>query len=109
MQETTIPPEQPFMFITKESQLPPKLIESLQSTSESYWVVIQGASHDSFTDGQLLQPSILPLPNRADRIMALIQKFTLAFLDQTLKGQSSNLLSESVHEQDVSVEVYPSK
>ena len=38
--------------------------------------------------------------------MALIQKYTLAFLDQTLKSQPSNLLAESVHQQDVSVEVF---
>jgi dienelactone hydrolase len=106
--ETAIPPEQPFLFLTKESQLHPKLIEKFESTAESYWVVIHGASHDSFTDGPLLQPHLLPGSNQADQIMPLVQKYTLAFLDQTLKGQASNLLSRSVHLQDVSVEVYPS-
>ncbi|MCI0552568.1 MAG: hypothetical protein L0287_16580, partial [Anaerolineae bacterium] len=51
MEETAIPPKQPFMFITKESQLHPRLIESFESMPESYWVVIHGASHQSFTDG----------------------------------------------------------
>ncbi len=96
------------MFITKESQLHPKLIEKFKLMKESYWVVIHGASHDSFTDGPLLQPSLLPVSNHADQIMVLVQKYTLAFLDQTLKGQTSNLLSGSVHLQDVSVEVYSS-
>jgi len=40
--------------------------------------------------------------------MYLIQTYTLAFLDQTLKGQTSNRLSKSVHLADVSVEVYSS-
>ena len=108
MEETALPPDQPFIFITKESELHPTLIERFESMPEGYWVVIHGASHDSFTDGPLLQPSLLPLPNQADQTMALIQKYTLTFLDQTLKGQSGNLLAPSVHEKDVSVEVYPS-
>jgi hypothetical protein len=96
------------MFVTKESELHPMLIERFESLSEGYWIVVHGASHASFTDGLLLQPSVLPLPNQADQIMALIQKYTLAFLDQTLKGQPSHLLAQSVHEQDVSVQIYPS-
>ena len=107
-EETAIPPTQPFLFITKESQLHPRIIEKFKSMKESYWVVINGASHDSFTDGPLLPPSLLPIPNHADQFMNLIQTYTLAFLDQTLKGQTGNLLSSSVHLQDVSVEVYPS-
>ena len=109
MDVAAIPPDQPFLFLTKESQLPPKLIEKFESTSQGYWVVIHHASHESFTDGPQLQPSLLPLPNQADRIMVLIQTYTLAFLDQTLKGQPSNLLSNFVEGQDVSVKVFPSR
>ena len=107
MDASAIPPAQPFMFLTKESQLHPKFIESFESTSQSYWVIIHGAAHDSFTDGPLLQPSLLPIQSRADQIMRLVQEYTLAFLDQTLKGKPDDLLSESA-QQDVSVEVYPS-
>lgn len=104
---SAIPPEQPFLFITKEAQLHPKLLESFESTTESYWVVIHGASHDSFTDGPLLQPTLLPIPNQADQFISLTQKYTLAFLDQTLKRQSSSLLSKAVNQEDVSVIVFP--
>ena len=103
------PPEQPFLFLTKESQLHPKLVEKFETTSQSYWVVIHGASHASFTDGPQLQPSLLPLPTQADQIMGLIRTYTLAFLDQTLKGQPANVLSNSLEEQDVSVKVFPSR
>lgn len=109
MDETAIPPQQPFLFLTKESQLHPKLIKSFESTHESYWVVIHGASHDSFTDGPLLQPSLLPVPNQADRFMNLIQKYTLAFLDKTLKEQPGNLLSAPVAQKNVSVNIFPSR
>lgn len=108
MEETADPPDQPFMFLTKEAQLHPKLIESFESTRESYWVVIRDASHQSFTDGPVIQPSIIPGSNEADEIMRLIQKYTMAFLDQTLKGEPADLLAKSVNQQNVSVEIFPS-
>jgi len=107
--ESAIPPQQPFMFITKEAELHPRLIENFESTKESYWVVIHGATHDSFTDSPLLQPTLLPIPNQADQFMNLIQKYTLAFLDQTLKGLSNSLLAKTVDGKDVSVKVFPSR
>jgi len=107
-EESAIPPDQPFLFLTKEPQLPPKLIEQFESMKQSYWVVIHEASHDSFTDGPLLQPSLLPIPNHADQMISLIRKYTLAFLDQTLKGQQSDLLSKSIQLEEVTVKVYPS-
>ena len=109
MEETAIPPAQPFLFLTKEAQLHPKLLQSFESTSESYWVVVHGASHESFTDGPLLQPSLLPFPNQADQFMNLIRKYSLAFLDQALKGQPSSLLSQTVDREDISVRVFPSR
>lgn len=108
MEETAIPPKQPFMFITKESQLHPRLIQIFESTTESYWVVVHGASHQSFTDSPLLQPSLLPGPNQADQIMNLVQSHSLEFLDHALKGQRGNLLTKSVDTEDVSVKVFPS-
>jgi hypothetical protein len=105
---TALPPSQPFLFLTKEAQLHPRLIQSFESTSESYWVIVHSASHDSFTDGPLLQPSLLPVPNREDQLMILIQKYTLAFLDQTLKGKDSGLLSQNIEGDTISVRVFPS-
>ncbi|HAV77778.1 MAG TPA: hypothetical protein DCX53_10560 [Anaerolineae bacterium] len=102
------PPSQPFLFLTKESQLHPVQIAHFDSTTESYWVVIHAALHDNFTDGPLLEPSLLPFPNRADRIMDLIQEFTLAFLDKTLKGQTESLLTRPLDQKDVTVNIYSS-
>ncbi len=107
-EETAVPPGQPLMFITKESKLHPILIAKFESMAENYWVVVHDATHESFTDGQLLQPNLLPIANRADQIMSLRQTYTLAFLDQTLKSEESNLLSRSADLQGVRVAVYPS-
>ncbi len=108
MEETAIPPEQPFLFLTKEARLPPRLLERFETMSETYWIVIHGASHQSFTDGPSLQPTFLPGPNQADERMSLIQKYTRAFLDQTLKEQPNSLLSKSTANETVSVNVFPS-
>ncbi len=107
MEETAIPPAQPFLFLTKEARLHPALIEQIESMSESYWVVVHGAAHQSFTDGPLLQPSFLPGSNRADRLMGLIQQYSLAFLDHTLKGHSNELLSKALENADVSIQIFP--
>lgn len=61
------------------------------------------------TDGPLLQPSILPGPNEVDHMMNLMQKYTAAFLDQILKRQRNDLLSEAREQNDVSVRIYPSR
>lgn len=108
MEETAIPPEQPFLFLTKESRLPPRLLERFEAMPESYWVVVHGASHQSFTDGPTLLPSLLSRPNQADRLMDVIQKYTLAFLDHTLKGHPEMLISKTLNREDVSVKIFPS-
>jgi len=102
-------PEQPFLFLTKETQFNPKFIQSFESTTESYWVVVRGASHDSFTDGPLLRSALSPLPGKAGYYLNLIERYALAFLDKTLKGQSNGLLSGNSNPQDVTVKVFPSK
>lgn len=109
MEEGAIPPQQPFLFLTKESQLHPKILERFENMTESYWVVVHGASHQSFTDGPSLQPSLVPVSNQADRLMDLIQEYSLAFLDHTLKGNADRLSSTYTNRDSVSVTVFPSQ
>jgi predicted dienelactone hydrolase len=106
MDESAVPPAQPFFFLTKEPQLHPKLVERFESMTESYWVVVHGATHQSFTDGPLLQPSLFPVPNRADEWMGLIQQYSIAFLNHVLKGQPDDLLYNTTDKMDVSVKVF---
>ncbi len=101
-------PTQPFMFITKETQLDPRLSAGFQAVAGgSFLVTLPQANHDSFTDGPLLLPSLLPLPNKADRLLALSRAYTLAFFDLTLLGRPSTLLAQPSHSSEVVVEVYP--
>lgn len=101
------PPDQTFMLITKEEALHPVLAERFAAvTGGSYRVVVHGAAHDSFTDGPLLKPSLLPGPNTADRILQQTRSYMVAFFDQSLQGGSSELLSENTAGDLVSLEVY---
>lgn len=101
-------PAQPFMFITKEEQLHPGLIAQFEALpSQGYVVIIHGASHDHFTDGPQLLPSLLPIQNRADRILQQISQYALAFFDQELKGQLSQLLTAPRQDPQVTFQVYP--
>ena len=109
MDESAIPPAQPFLFLTKEAQLHPQLIQGFEATSASYWITVHGALYTSFTDTLLLQPSLLPGQNRADEHMQLIQDYTLAFLDQFLKGPLDIPLLEPVESREISVKVFPSR
>jgi hypothetical protein len=108
MEETAIPPLQPFLFLTKEAELHTRLVESFESTTESYWVVIHGALHESFTDGPQLRDLLSPFSPKTDQLMSLIQGYTIAFLDQTLKGQPSEVLSTTADHGRVSVRKFTS-
>jgi dienelactone hydrolase len=101
------PPQQPFMMITKEAHLHPTFIAKFAAIpAGSYRVVLYGAQHDSFTDGPLLQPSLLPIANQADRILAHTRTYTRAFFDQVMRDQPSDLLAKPSQSGEVAVEVY---
>lgn len=103
-----LPPRQPFMMITKEKRLAPAII-TLFATAKlgSYRVVLPEAQHDNFTDGPLLLPSLIPIPNKADQLLSFIRAYTLAFYEQTLNQRPSQLLSKPLQSQSVWLEVYP--
>ncbi|MCL4250996.1 MAG: hypothetical protein KJ065_22795 [Anaerolineae bacterium] len=101
------PPLQPFMLLTKETDLGELITRSfVEAANRSYQVVIPGAHHTDFSDTGVLLPSLLPVPGQADRIMELTRQYTLAFFDTTLKGQSGDLLNTSYQNAEVSVTVY---
>ena len=108
MDESALPPNQPFMFLTKEAQLHPRLLERFEATTKSYWVVVQGASHASFTDGPTLQSVLLPGSSQADRAMDAVQQYSVAFLDHVLKGRSEDMLSQPANKPGVSIRWFPS-
>jgi dienelactone hydrolase len=99
---------QPFLFITKEERLHPNLIEQFEALpGRGYVVYLRGASHDHFTDGPLLQPSLLPVETQADRYLEETRRYMVAFFDQELKAEPSSLLEAPHQDERVRVELYP--
>lgn len=100
-------PTQPFMFLTKETELSAPVAAWMDLLpGGGYYVTVQGAAHDSFTDGPLLLAALLPLPSQAAAITAQVRAYTRAFFDQTLLGQPSALLAPSDWQDGVRVTVY---
>lgn len=105
-EETAQPPAQPFLFLTKESQLCPYLLERFEATKESYWVIIHNTTHNGFSDAAMLRPSLSMYLGDADQKMKLVKQYALAFLRQTLKHQPTGLLSVSSDGKDVSIRIF---
>ena len=92
----TATPAQPFMFITKEQDLPPATTALLKAGgARDFLVVLPGATHDNFTDSAVLLPSFLPAHGRGQQVMDTINGYVVAFFDQTLRGRSSDLLKKA--------------
>ncbi len=101
-------PANPFLFLTKETELHPALAEAFEAGgSGSYRVVVPSAAHDSFTDGPRFQPRLLPLEGTADAVMKVTRGFLIAFLDHSLRGASREVLGDVHAPTDVLAEIYP--
>lgn len=101
-------PDQPFLFLTKETSLHPEIHRRFETAGEgAYRVVVPDASHDDFADGALFQPGLNPGLRTEDRVVEVIRGFVAAFLDKELKGASPDVLGAVPARTDVYVNVYP--
>jgi hypothetical protein len=96
------------MFLTKETDLHPALADAFEAGgSGTFRVVVPAAEHDSFTDGPLFRPRLLPTSGQAEHVTTISRGFTLAFLDHTLRGAPREAFGEVDAQTDVQVFVYP--
>ncbi len=101
-------PDQPFLFVTKETRLHPTLAARFEAGGAgTFRVVIPSATHAAFTDGPRFEPRLAPVDGTADHVLALERGFVGAFLDHTLRGAPATVFSELAAPADVYVEVYP--
>jgi dienelactone hydrolase len=101
-------PDQPFMFLTKETSLHPVLADRFEAAgSGAYRVVIPSAAHDQFADGALFKPGINPFGRTSDGVIAVTRGFSRAFFDHVLLGRPQKALGELQAPVDVYVNVYP--
>lgn len=100
-------PSQPFLFLTKDSQLHPVLGERFEAAAGTYRAVVPAASHDGFTDGALFRPSFNPLTRTVDRVAETSRGFLAAFLDVNLRDASPTLMGSVPASTDLYVNAYP--
>ena len=77
-------PTQPFRLITKTSTWLPRTQDLVESVPNASFTLIDGASHDDFSDGPLLVPGLNPFTRGADEINGTIRASILDFLEETL-------------------------
>lgn len=102
------PPDKPFLYLTKETQLHPALAALFEEGGrDTFRVVVPAASHDAFTDGPMFRPRILPTSVIADDVITVTRGFSLAFFDHTLRDAPREVFGRVDAPTDVQVFVYP--
>jgi dienelactone hydrolase len=101
-------PDQPFMYLTKESEIHPVLANRFEAGGAgTFRVVVPAAAHDHFGDGALFKPTLNPLARTSDDVIQVARAFSRAFFDHTLRGDPVEVLGKLVVPTDVYVNVYP--
>jgi Platelet-activating factor acetylhydrolase, isoform II len=103
-----VAPSKPFLFLTKEIELHPRLAALFEAGGEgTFRVVVPAATHDGFTDGPLFQPRLLPLTSSVDEVMTVSRETIGAFFGHTLADAPRSVFGELDAPTPVQVAVYP--
>jgi hypothetical protein len=101
-------PDQPFMYLTKEVDQHPEIISRFEERGEgAYLVSMPSATHQSFTDGAIIAPTMNPLTGNSHRIMETTRAIVLTFFDQILDQGRVAAVPEDVPVSEVYVNVFP--
>jgi hypothetical protein len=101
-------PDQPFMYLTKETRLHPVLADRFEAGGAgTYRVVVPAAAHDHFADGALFRPTLNPFPRTPDDVITVARGFSRSFFDHVLLGKPEKELSRLAAPTDVYVNIYP--
>ena len=101
-------PFKPFLFLTKETEIHPRLAELFEAGGAgTFRVVIPAAAHDQFTDGAMFEPRVVPMASTADGVITIARGFSRAFFDHELRGAPRGVFGSVNAPLDVQVYVYP--
>jgi len=101
-------PEQPFMYLTKETSLHDSVHGRFEAAGAgAVRAVVPVAEHGDFTDGGMLEPDVNPFSNTARSVMVTTRALVSAFFDQWLKEPRSRPFSGLDVPSDVYINVYP--
>jgi len=104
-------PAKPFLFLTKETELHPRILAAFEASGRagdgSYRATVPAASHQQFADGPMFEPTLNPLRGTARKVVTVTGGFALAFFDLTLRGAPRSVLGDVPAPTDVLVAVHP--
>ena len=101
-------PAKPFLFLTKERDLHPKLAEVFEAAGSGTWrVVVPSAGHGDFADGARFVPRPAPLDGSADHVLRIQRGIARAFFDHALRGAPASVLGTVDARVDLYVEGRP--
>jgi predicted dienelactone hydrolase len=101
-------PEQPFMYLTKETSIHDAIHGRFEAAGAgAVRAVVPVAEHGDFTDGGLLEPEVNPFSNTARSVMVTTRALVSAFFDQWLKEPRSRPFAGLEVPSDVYINVYP--
>jgi pimeloyl-ACP methyl ester carboxylesterase len=90
------PVGQPFMYLTKETDIHPELEATFERSGQgTFRVVVPAATHEQFADGSLFVPSLSPFGRTVDRVHDVMRGMARAFFDRML-SQSPDLPLERI-------------
>jgi dienelactone hydrolase len=101
-------PDQPFLFLTKETFLHDEIHSRFEAAGPgAVRAVVPVAEHGDFTDGGMLEPDINPFSNNARSVLVSSRALVSAFFDQWMREPSSRPFSGLEIPSDVYINVYP--
>jgi predicted dienelactone hydrolase len=101
-------PEQPFMYLTKETSIHDSVHGRFEAAGAgAVRAVVPVAEHGDFTDGGMLEPDVNPFSNTARSVMVTTRALVSAFFDQWLREPRSRPFSGLDVPSDVYINVYP--
>ena len=104
----SVAPDQPFMYLTKETSIHDEINRRFETAGEGpVRAVIPDAAHGDFTDGGLFEPELDPLAGNARSVAMTSRSLVGTFLDHWLVQPRSRPFSGLDLRSDVYINVYP--
>ena len=101
-------PDQPFMFLTKETSIHDALHSRFEAAGAgAVRAVVPVAEHGDFTDGGLLEPDVIPFSNTGRSVIVTTRAVVSAFFDQWLKEPRLRPFDGLDVPSDLYINVYP--
>lgn len=101
-------PEQPFMYLTKESAIHEELHRRFEAAGDgAVRAVVPNAAHGDFADGGMFEPDFIPFSSTAESVVMTTRALAAAFFDHWLKEPRQRPFAGLDVGSDVFINIYP--